>query len=476
MTGSTITVTTGGAISIRLGGPKGEKGDTGDPGSSALVWRGEWSDAATYTANDYVSNPADDLLYICILGHAPSHEPPNATYWAQFIGPAGADGKSLLNGASAPTTQGNNGDFYLETTHTYLYGPKSGGAWPETYVVLIGTTGATGAAGTDGLKIITGTVAPTTEGVNGDCYINTATMMFYGPKAAGVWPAGTTMVGSTGAAGADGTQIYETSGLPLDSVGVAGDYAIDSALSVLYGPKTTTWAGTSHTFKGDTGNPGSMAWQGPWVATTYSYANKLVSNPLSGYGDTCYICILGHTAGSDDDEPGVGANTATYWEVYAGGGEDGVGTGDVIGPASATSGRFAEFDGTTGKLIKVSSYSYASFLLSTTKLDQLAAPTDVTTLNVSNTVHGLCPKHPNTATAFLGGDGAWHYFVDNETPSGDVNSSNVTFVLAHTPITGSLHLVVDGLAIYATDDYTLATATLTLVSAPVTKIKASYRY
>ena len=37
------------------------------------------------------------------------------------------------------------------------------------------------------------------------------------------------------------------------------------------------------------------------------------------------------------------------------------------------------------------------------KLDELAAPTDVTTLNVSSTAHGLAPKHPNDATKFLSG-------------------------------------------------------------------------
>lgn len=40
----------------------------------------------------------------------------------------------------------------------------------------------------------------------------------------------------------------------------------------------------------------------------------------------------------------------------------GGGSGDVVGPASATDSRIAEFDGTTGKLIKQSSYTVASLL------------------------------------------------------------------------------------------------------------------
>ena len=41
------------------------------------------------------------------------------------------------------------------------------------------------------------------------------------------------------------------------------------------------------------------------------------------------------------------------------------------------------------------------------KLDELAAPTDVTTLDVSTIAHGLAPKLPNDATRFLNGTGNW---------------------------------------------------------------------
>ncbi|HOL44376.1 MAG TPA: hypothetical protein PK659_09010 [Methanothrix sp.] len=41
------------------------------------------------------------------------------------------------------------------------------------------------------------------------------------------------------------------------------------------------------------------------------------------------------------------------------------------------------------------------------KLDALSAPDDTTTLNVSSTAHGLCPKHPNDKYKLLRGDGSW---------------------------------------------------------------------
>lgn len=41
------------------------------------------------------------------------------------------------------------------------------------------------------------------------------------------------------------------------------------------------------------------------------------------------------------------------------------------------------------------------------KLDELAAPTDVTTLNATTALHGLLPKLDGSATKLLAGDGTW---------------------------------------------------------------------
>ena len=49
----------------------------------------------------------------------------------------------------------------------------------------------------------------------------------------------------------------------------------------------------------------------------------------------------------------------------------------------------------------------AGALATGTKLDELAAPTDVTTLNVSTTAHGLTPKLSNVATQYLNGTGSY---------------------------------------------------------------------
>ena len=44
-------------------------------------------------------------------------------------GPAGADGKTILNGSGAPSSGiGANGDYYIDNTAHAIYGPKTAGA------------------------------------------------------------------------------------------------------------------------------------------------------------------------------------------------------------------------------------------------------------------------------------------------------------------------------------------------------------
>ncbi|HRI13659.1 MAG TPA: hypothetical protein PLX89_11720, partial [Verrucomicrobiota bacterium] len=154
-------------------------------------------------------------------------------------GPAGADGapgKTLLNGSGAPVdTFGVDGDFYLDTAASQIYGPKSGGEWPVAGVSLVGPTGADGASGATGpagpqgptgpqgpegqagvagangsagKTVLNGSSAPVnTLGVDGDFYLDTAASRIYGPKSGGEWPvAGVSLVGPAGIDGATGPQ------------------------------------------------------------------------------------------------------------------------------------------------------------------------------------------------------------------------------------------------------------------------------
>lgn len=117
-------------------------------------------------------------------------------------GPAGADGKTILNGSGAPSAGlGEDGDFYLDTTATAIYGPKTAGAWGSPTSLIgpkgdKGDQGDPGADGIDGRTILNGTGAPSNAlGADGDFYIDTAASDIYGPKTAGVWGSGTSLIG-----------------------------------------------------------------------------------------------------------------------------------------------------------------------------------------------------------------------------------------------------------------------------------------
>lgn len=69
--------------------------------------------------------------------------------------------------------------------------------------------------------------------------------------------------------------------------------------------------------------------------------------------------------------------------------------------------------------------------------------------------------------------------VDGEVPSGTINSSNVTFTLAHAPNPAtSLHLFKNGLRQLLTTDYSLSGLTITYTTAPATSSthEADYTY
>ena len=153
-------------------------------------------------------------------------------------GADGADGKTVLSGAVDPTTEGVDGDFYINTVTSYIFGPKAT-TWPAG-VSLVGAQGIqgeqgiqgiqgdpgiqgpqgdqgiqgeqgiqgiqgdqgiqgiqgdSGLDGDDGRTVLNGAVDPTTEGVDGDFYINTVTSYIFGPKNT-TWPAGVSLMAS----------------------------------------------------------------------------------------------------------------------------------------------------------------------------------------------------------------------------------------------------------------------------------------
>lgn len=70
-------------------------------------------------------------------------------------------------------------------------------------------------------------------------------------------------------------------------------------------------------------------------------------------------------------------------------------------------------------------------------------------------------------------------FVDKEIPSGSINGSNTSFSLANTPVAGSEHVYLNGVLQEsgAGNDYTISSATITMLTAPASgeKLRVTYR-
>jgi hypothetical protein len=123
-------------------------------------------------------------------------------------------GGELIAGAVVPLIY-VDGTFRMPATGPQgpqgIQGPGGGDPGPEGPE---GPEGPQGEPGADGNTILYGTASPTGGvGVDGDFYIETDANLIYGPKAAGAWPAGTSLVGPQGPEGPAGSG--DTSDLAL---------------------------------------------------------------------------------------------------------------------------------------------------------------------------------------------------------------------------------------------------------------------
>jgi hypothetical protein len=109
---------------------------------------------------------------------------------------------TVLYGLGAPGTSiGNNNDTYIDTG-TGIFYKKATGSWSQVFSMQTGpqgpqgTAGINGTNGTNGFAILNGGTNPSnlSTGVNGDFYINTSNYTFFGPKTAGAWPEGVSLV------------------------------------------------------------------------------------------------------------------------------------------------------------------------------------------------------------------------------------------------------------------------------------------
>lgn len=135
-------------------------------------------------------------------------------------------------------------------------GPQ-GPAGPTGATGATGPQGPQGIAGTNGNSVLNGTIDPSTEGVDGDFYINTATNYIFGPKTGGTWPAGVSLGnsvlrGRVSCAGTSTQTIANTHVTAANTITVSYE---DPAGDLIYATVKSRVAGTSFTIQFATAPP-----------------------------------------------------------------------------------------------------------------------------------------------------------------------------------------------------------------------------
>lgn len=126
----------------------------------------------------------------------------SGSWVVQYTVTPGVVGSKIYYGSTTPSSgTGINGDTYLQTVGGIFYS-KIAGVWVTEFSMATGPTGPQGPAGTngtngtDGKTVLSGSVNPSNSlGVDGDFYINVGAWTIFGPKSAGAWPAGVSIIG-----------------------------------------------------------------------------------------------------------------------------------------------------------------------------------------------------------------------------------------------------------------------------------------
>lgn len=177
-------------------------------------------------------------------------------------GPQGVAGSQIYFGTGSPSTSvGATGDVFFATDTSYLYQKTSTG-WPTTGTLLQGSAGL---MGSNGASFHASSSDPqSTDGSNGDFWVNWASGEAFGPKANGVWPdTGYSIKGPQGVQGNPGINLLNGSGAPATSLGNIGDAYVDTTNSILYPAKTSSgWASSGASLVGQQGVQGVQGIQG----------------------------------------------------------------------------------------------------------------------------------------------------------------------------------------------------------------------
>lgn len=287
---------------------------------------------------------------------------------------------SVATGSTTPVISQNvatstqNG--YMTSTYAAKLDGITAGASVSSVGVSGGTTGMSFTGGpitTSGSVTMTGTLAIANGGTGATSAAAALTALGAYPNSnPSGYTSNTGTVTSVGVSG--GTTGLTTSGGPVTA---AGTITLDGVLSVANGGTSSTSASSAISFlAGATTNGQYLRGNGTVVQMSAIQAIDLpqialggsaVSGTLGvingGTGQSSFSngqLLIGNTTGSTLNKATLTAGTGISITNGAGSitiAASGSGSGDVVGPGSATDGNFVLFDGATGKLIKGASYN-----------------------------------------------------------------------------------------------------------------------
>ncbi|MFO1141181.1 MAG: hypothetical protein U1E59_02130 [Amaricoccus sp.] len=185
----------------------------------------------------------------------------------------GSSASTVLHGSGAPASElGNTDDFYIRTSDWTIWGPKAAGSWGEPVPLIgpAGSNGTNGSNGSNGAAFFSGAGTPASgTGTDGDWYFDTAARSLHGPKTAGAWGSGTSLVGAAGAAGATVNLRKTATHIEYQHVGDA-DWTQLVVLSDITGPGGA--AGSNGTNGTNGADGATLAGINPQSATSYTLA------------------------------------------------------------------------------------------------------------------------------------------------------------------------------------------------------------
>ncbi|WP_051003003.1 hypothetical protein [Bradyrhizobium elkanii] len=190
-------------IQVSEQGPPGPRGNTVLYGSSnPTATIGVDGDFYINTATDFIFGPKAGgwPAGTSLIGQQGPQGPKGDKGDQGPVGPTGAAGNAVRYGSADPTAGvGVDGDFYINTTSHFMFGPKASGAWPAGTSLIgpqgpqgvEGNTGNTGPQGNTGQRgglWYEGAGAPGTISgqLNNDNYLNTTNGDVY-TLTAGSW-------------------------------------------------------------------------------------------------------------------------------------------------------------------------------------------------------------------------------------------------------------------------------------------------